>query len=218
MVTATLSLSVDGYQSYYEDDYYQDPSVMTQTGPRRGDMSLYLTSPSGTTSVLLPKRPGDFVNAEGYYEWPFMSRHFWGESPGGTWTLTLSYDSSAGYASLEWFAVVLYGTTSVPKAVERIPSKCSSQCARGCAAKGEAYCDSCRDFRLPSTLRCVATCPTGQCGVSGYCVHCSPYKLSALAITGIAAGAIALVGLSAVLLVFIWSRRWYCRRSNYDNI
>ena len=212
-------MDVESYQSYYEEDYYQDPSVVAQTGPRRGDIAIRLTSPSGTTSTLLPQRPADFVNAEGYYEWPFMSRHFWGESPRGTWTLYLSYDSSAGSVSLDEVAVILYGTTSVPKAVERIPSKCSSQCARGCAAKGEAYCDSCRDFRLPSTLRCVITCPTGQCGVSGYCVHCSPYRLSALAITGIAAGAIALVGLSAALLLFIWSRRWWsCRHSNYDTL
>ena len=218
MVTTTLSLDVDGYESYYDGDYYQNPSVVEQTGPRRGDMSLYLTSPSGTTSILLPNRPADYVNAEGYYEWPFMSRHFWGESPRGTWTLTFSYDSTAGSASLDGAFVVLYGTTSVPKAVERIPSKCSSQCARGCAAKGESYCDSCKNFRLPSSLRCVATCPTGQCGVSGYCVHCSPYQLSALAITGIAAGALALVGVSAGLLLFIWSRRWSCRHSNYDTI
>ena len=217
VVTATLSLDVEGYQSYYDGEYYEDPSVMEQTGPRRGDISLFLTAPSGTTSVLLPRRPADYVNSEGYDEWPFMSRHFWGEGPHGTWTLTLSYDSAAGSVSLDSLSLSLYGTASVPKAVERIPSKCSSQCARGCAAKGDGYCDSCKRFRMPSSLRCVASCPTGQCAVSGYCVHCSPYKLSSLAITGIAAGALALVALSAALLLFVWSRR--CRpRSNYDTL
>ena len=219
VLTASLSLNTDDDESYDEGDYYQDPSVIKQTGARRGDISLYLTSPSGTISVLLPKRPADYVNSEGYYNWPFMTRHSWGESPRGTWTLTLSYDSQAGSASLDGFSVTLYGTAVVPKAIQRIPSKCSSQCARGCAAKGDSYCDSCKNFRMPTTLRCVYSCPTGQCAVSGYCVHCSPYQLSSLAITGIAAGGLALVGLSVTLLLFILSRKcWGSSRSNYDTL
>ena len=188
---------------------------MDQSGPRRGALSLYLTSPSGTVSTLLPNRPTDYVNGEGYSEWPFMTRHHWGESPSGTWGLTLLYDSASGSAYLDYFSVTLYGTSSTPKAVARIPNKCSSECARGCAAKGDSYCDSCKRFRLPSSLRCVATCPTGQCSVSGYCVHCSPYALSSLAITGIAAGGLALVALSTALLAFIWAKR--CRSGSHSN-
>ena len=215
MVTVSLSLDTEGYETYYEGQYYEEPSVLDQTGPRRGDISLSLTAPSGTTSVLLPKRPGDYVNYEGYDEWSFMSVHHWGESPLGTWTLTLSYDSTAGSASLDSYTVTLYGTAYVPKAVQRIPSKCSSQCARGCAAKGSSYCDACKRLRMPSSLRCVASCPTGQCAVGGYCVHCRPYRLSTLAITGIAAGALVLVLSSAGLLLFIWSRK--CHSSNHSN-
>ena len=34
--------------------------------PKRGDISIELTSPQGTVSVLLPKRKYDFINDEGY--------------------------------------------------------------------------------------------------------------------------------------------------------
>ena len=218
VVTTSLSLNTDGYTVYYDGEYYGDSSVLDQTGPRRGDISVALTSPSGTTSLLLPKRPGDYVNYEGYYQWPFMSLHHWGESPEGTWTLTVHYDSNAGSASLNNFFVTLYGTSSTPKAVQRIPSKCSSQCSRGCAAKGSSYCDSCKRLRIPSSLRCVASCPTGQCAVEGYCVHCSPFRLSPLAITGVASGAIALLVLSGSLLLFIWARKCHSSHSNYDTL
>ena len=218
MVTTTLSLNTDGYNIYYEGDYYEDTSVLAQSGPRRGDISVTLVAPSGTTSVLLPKRSGDYVNYEGYYQWPFMSLHHWGESPLGAWTLTVAYDSNAGSVSLDDFSVTLYGTSSTPKAVKRIPKKCSSQCARGCAAKGSNYCDACKRLRIPSSLRCVASCPTGQCAVDGYCVHCSPFRLSALAITGIASGALALIVLSGSLLLFIWFRKCRSSRSNYDTL
>ena len=50
----------------------------------RGDIKVELVSPSGTKSTLLPHRKYDFINAEGYYNWPFMSLHYWGENPIGT--------------------------------------------------------------------------------------------------------------------------------------
>lgn len=218
VVTTTLSLNTEGYNSYSEEDYYEDTSVLEQTGPRRGAISMRLVSPSGTTSLLLPKRPGDYVNSEGYYEWPFMSLHHWGEAPQGYWTFTVDYDSSAGAASLDNFYVTLYGTASTPKAVKRIPSRCSPECVRGCAAKGSSYCDACKRFRIPSSLRCVASCPTGHCSVDGYCVHCSPFKLSTLAITGIASGALALLVVSGGLLFFIWYRKCNFSHANYDTI
>ena len=220
VVTTSVSLNTNGYNTYYEGDHYGDSSVMDQDGPRRGDISVALVSPSGTTSLLLPKRPRDYVNYEGYYQWPFMSLHHWGEAPRGDWTLTVAYDSSSGYVSLDSFSVTLYGTASTPKAVQRIPSKCSSECVRGCAATGSNYCDACKRLRMPSSLRCVTTCPTGQCAVDGYCVHCSPFQLSTLAITGIASGALALLLLSGSLLVFIWTRSRKCRssHSNYDTL
>ena len=54
----------------------------------RGDIQVELVSPNGTKSILLPYRNYDFVNVEGYDSWPFMSVHYWGENPQGTWTIT----------------------------------------------------------------------------------------------------------------------------------
>lgn len=218
MVTASLSLATSGYTTYGPQDYYYDPSVVEQNGPRRGDISVQLVSPDGTRSVLLPKRPNDYVNDEGYSEWPFMSLHHWGESPAGDWALTVAFDSSSGYVTLDNLSVTFFGLDSTPEAVQQIPSNCSSDCVRGCAAAGSQYCDACRSLRMPSSLSCVRSCPSGQCAVSGYCVYCHPFQLSPLAIAGIAAGGLALLSLSAALLAFVWFRKCRPSHRNYSTL
>lgn len=55
---------------------------------RRGDLQIQLTSPQGTRSTLLAKRPHD-VSKAGFSQWPFMSVHTWGERPHGTWKLEI---------------------------------------------------------------------------------------------------------------------------------
>lgn len=55
---------------------------------RRGDLQIQLTSPQGTKSTLLAKRPHD-VSKAGFNQWPFMSVHTWGERPHGTWKLEI---------------------------------------------------------------------------------------------------------------------------------
>ena len=52
----------------------------------RGNLMIALTSPAGTRSVLLLPRPRDSF-ATTFEEWPFLSVHFWGENPTGTWKL-----------------------------------------------------------------------------------------------------------------------------------
>lgn len=58
------------------------------TAARRGDLQIQLTSPQGTKSTLLAKRPHD-VSKAGFNQWPFMSVHTWGERPHGTWKLEI---------------------------------------------------------------------------------------------------------------------------------
>lgn len=55
----------------------------------RGDTEIYLKSPSGTTSHILTYRPFDsFVYYDrGDLSWTYMSVHYWGEDPNGTWEL-----------------------------------------------------------------------------------------------------------------------------------
>ncbi|VDD75397.1 unnamed protein product [Mesocestoides corti] len=61
---------------------------VTLTSDCRGEVELWLTSPMGTVSKLLSKRPFD-LDVAGFHAWPFMSVHFWGEMANGTWTLTV---------------------------------------------------------------------------------------------------------------------------------
>ena len=74
---------------------------------RRGDVRIYLTSPSGTTSVLLPEREKDHDPGQ-FRDWPFMSVFFWGEDPTGTWTLDVQNVGSkynygmSFYDSMPW--------------------------------------------------------------------------------------------------------------------
>ncbi|CAK9811856.1 Furin-like protease 1, isoform 1-CRR [Anthophora quadrimaculata] len=75
---------------------------------RRGDLQIQLTSPQGTKSTLLAKRPHD-VSKAGFNQWPFMSVHTWGERPHGTWKLEI-HNEGRYQDTLEEFKLVFYGT------------------------------------------------------------------------------------------------------------
>ncbi|EDO38852.1 predicted protein, partial [Nematostella vectensis] len=55
---------------------------------RRGDVSLLLTSPSGTKNEMLSTRRYD-DSKEGLDKWSFMTVHCWGENPRGFWKLNV---------------------------------------------------------------------------------------------------------------------------------
>jgi proprotein convertase subtilisin/kexin type 5 len=55
----------------------------------RGNLRILLTSPMGTTSVLLFERPRD-VGSSNFDDWPFLSVHYWGEKADGRWTLQIT--------------------------------------------------------------------------------------------------------------------------------
>jgi hypothetical protein len=62
--------------------------LISLSATNRGEIQIYLSSPSGTRSTLLQRRPLD-NSRNGFHSWPFMSIHFWGESPFGVWTLEI---------------------------------------------------------------------------------------------------------------------------------
>ena len=116
----TMTINVRGYTRRYSISSLYDIinsftseqemfNWLQSPHPRRGDIKVDLTAPSGTTSHLLPYRRYDFVNDEGYRSWPFMSVHHWGENPIGRWTLTVSFKSSSGYATVSGVSMTLYG-------------------------------------------------------------------------------------------------------------
>ena len=168
----------DLYQ--YEYDYYYGASI---SWPERGRIMVSLTSPSGTTSTLLPLRIGD-IYPNSYTSWPFMSVHFWGEDPAGNWTITTRFTSSSGSIMLDFPSVTLYGTSETPRAVSNIPSTCSSDCdsTRGCADSGAEYCDACANLRVASTLECTDVCPEGLTERSGYCYNSTAPEASCEAV------------------------------------
>uniref|UniRef100_A0A8C1MN45 Proprotein convertase subtilisin/kexin type 5b n=1 Tax=Cyprinus carpio TaxID=7962 RepID=A0A8C1MN45_CYPCA len=91
---------------------------ITITHPRRGDLSINLTSPSGTKSQLLANRLFDH-SMEGFKNWEFMTTHCWGEKAAGDWILEI-YDSPSQLRSqkapgkLKEWSLVLYGTSQHP--------------------------------------------------------------------------------------------------------
>lgn len=84
----------------------------------RGSVHLVLISPMGTRSSLLLPRPKDRSDKP-FENWPFLSVHFWGEPPNGTWTLEVKQTSSKKPAGvlISW-QLILYGTADLsPMAV-----------------------------------------------------------------------------------------------------
>lgn len=80
------------------------------THPRRGDLEVYLISPSGTKSALALARNDGTQNypAEG---WTFGTVRNWGESPVGTWRVVCkNYRPQQGLvANFNWFKLAIHG-------------------------------------------------------------------------------------------------------------
>lgn len=89
---------------------------------RLGDLSVTLVSPDGTRSVLLDRAgkvpqgsPGasdsDVGNTRsGAFKYSFMSTHDWGERSAGNWTLEVSDAANGEPATLNSWALRLYGS------------------------------------------------------------------------------------------------------------
>ncbi|KAG7276708.1 hypothetical protein CRUP_006887, partial [Coryphaenoides rupestris] len=162
---------------------------ITITHPRRGDLSINLTSPSGTKSQLLANRLFDH-SSEGFKNWEFMTTHCWGEKAAGDWVLEI-YDSLSQLRSqkvpgkLKEWSLVLYGSSVHPYSshndrprstdlVERIDAEeiteeyngpCHPECnENGCEGPGPHHCINCLHYFFKfknNTRMCVSECPGG---------------------------------------------------------
>jgi proprotein convertase subtilisin/kexin type 2 len=83
---------------------------------RRGDTVIFLTSPLGTRSLLLSKRPLDSDDTNGFHKWPFMTTHKWGEKARGTWKLEILFNTREKETTGEFFewVLLLHGTKEQP--------------------------------------------------------------------------------------------------------
>ncbi|KAK6106499.1 Subtilase family protein [Brugia pahangi] len=122
-----LQLYTDGCSSYSRNKvgYLEHvQAIITLTAPKRGDIQIYLTSPSGTRSTLLAKRARD-TSRTGFREWAFMTTHNWGEMAVGLWTLEINNDGWDDAELIRW-DLVLYGTATEVSNIGGTPSASSS--------------------------------------------------------------------------------------------
>lgn len=84
----------------------------------RGNLRITLISPSGTPSHLLMSRPRD-SDEDTFDKWPFMTVHFWGEKPQGTWKIVIRNENRRRIAdqqgTLYSWSLVFYGTSAPPQ-------------------------------------------------------------------------------------------------------
>lgn len=116
----TVSMTTSACHRQTNEVSYLEHVILrvTLTHPRRGDLQIFLTSPSGTVSNILERRQEnknpffdflknslpldgafelflifflrDFDRSKmGFREWEFMTTHHWGENPMGVWQLEI---------------------------------------------------------------------------------------------------------------------------------
>ncbi|KPM11024.1 furin-like protein protease 1, isoforms 1/1-X/2-like protein [Sarcoptes scabiei] len=96
--------------------------VINLTTPKRGDIEIEIRSPSGTRSTLLTKRPKD-SSGLGFSNWPFMTVHFWGESPNGKWILIINNTGRHNNTILHGWSLIMHGTREYPFAKSFYPKR-----------------------------------------------------------------------------------------------
>ncbi|XP_071751056.2 proprotein convertase subtilisin/kexin type 5 [Centroberyx gerrardi] len=164
---------------------------------RRGDLSITLTSPSGTMSQLLANRPLDH-STEGFKNWEFMTTHCWGEAAAGEWSLEIQDTPSqkrngTELGTLKEWSLVVYGTSEQPYPMHREQARsaempmdsdlteeysgpCDPECSDdGCEGPGPQQCVTCLNFFLKfknNTRMCVSDCPAGFWGDRRRCKRC----------------------------------------------
>ncbi|KAG9509786.1 Neuroendocrine convertase 2, partial [Fragariocoptes setiger] len=95
-------------------------AIITLNSTRRGDVTMFLTSPMGTRSMILNRRANDDDHRNGFVRWPFMTTQTWGENPHGTWTLEVKFDSGnrpgakPNRGMIKEWRLMVHGTSEPP--------------------------------------------------------------------------------------------------------
>lgn len=144
----------------------------------RGNLKISLISPAGTISHLLFPRPRDIEDIA-FNVWPFLSVHFWGEQPEGTWRLVIQNDgpkSTITPGKLISWSLVFYGTSEKTfaqhiynESIRYFPRSTSPATAKlnDCIPKGL--------YKLSDSDECVKKCPLKQWVNTdiGQCIPCN---------------------------------------------
>lgn len=101
----TQSINVSGLDAGLEVEAVQ--LHIRATHPFTNDLGIYLVSPSGTESLLNPPF-NEVLTGDRDLDWTLLSNAFYGESPGGDWTLKV-VDVAAGHVgTLDSWALTFY--------------------------------------------------------------------------------------------------------------
>ncbi|TRY81601.1 hypothetical protein DNTS_030998, partial [Danionella cerebrum] len=128
-------------------------AVITVNATRRGDLNINMTSPMGTKSILLSRRPRDEDAKVGFDKWPFMTTHTWGEDPRGLWQLEVSFQGPAEQSGVlkEW-TLMLHGTQTAPY-IDQVVRDYQSKLAMSKKEELEEELDEAVERSLKSILR-----------------------------------------------------------------
>lgn len=104
-ITLERSLDIENVEVYFTSDH-----------ANWGDLSIILTAPSGTSSVLAEKH--DTAGTKTRYDnWRFGTPRHLGEMSAGDWTLTVRDLGTAGGGTFAGWKLVVYGTDPDAEAV-----------------------------------------------------------------------------------------------------
>lgn len=95
--TLELNITTDACKGTSSEVNYIEhvQAIITLNATIRGDLIMYLTSPMGTKSMILNRRPNDDDSKNGFIRWPFMTTHTWAENPRGRWKLEVKFYSES---------------------------------------------------------------------------------------------------------------------------
>jgi subtilisin-like proprotein convertase family protein len=108
-ITRTTTISAP---ANFKVEYVEVDVVITH--PYRGDLEMFLTSPSGTTSKIAATRND---SGDNYNHWIFTSVAHWGENPQGTWSYKVADRFASDVGSLSSWTLTIYGHIENPASV-----------------------------------------------------------------------------------------------------
>ena len=126
---------------------------------QRGQLEIFLTSPSGTRSDILRKRLLDTSNEDGFKDWAFLTVFHWDEDPAGRWTLQVK-DLSRGAGKLNHWSLIFYGTCATKTLGKSVNETeiCDKECKQNCPKSFSDVCVGCAQYCDCTIGKCVADC------------------------------------------------------------
>ncbi|CAF4667202.1 unnamed protein product [Rotaria sp. Silwood2] len=142
----------------------------------RGEIEIYLCSPSNTKTTILPRRANDHSD-QGFANWAFLTVQLWFENSHGLWKFQIcntgrgSGKESMNINEVEEEKCMFYGKPyrcvsicsegTYPSETDKSCLPCHSRCG-SCRNTSENSCVSCKygSFLIHDAMICSESCPT----------------------------------------------------------